>query len=110
VFKFIGIDTISDAEVWRGAEVLAPESERARPEQGEYSHADLIGCEIWTPGAGKPLGIVRGIEEYGGPPLLRVEKQDGREMLIPFANAICREIDVTRKMIRAELPEGLTEL
>ena len=110
VFKFVGIDSISDAEVWRGAEVLAPESERVRPEQGEYSHADLIGCEVWTAGADRPLGIVRGIEEYGGPPLLRVEQQDGREMLIPFANAICHEIDVARKIIRAELPEGLAEL
>jgi 16S rRNA processing protein RimM len=110
VFKFVGIDSISDAEVWRGADVLAPESERVRPEEGEYSHADLIGCEIWSNGAEQPLGIVRGIEEYGGPPLLRIEKQDGREMLIPFANAICREIDVARKMIRVELPQGLTEL
>ena len=31
-------------------------------------------------------------------------------VLIPFANAICREIDVARKIIRVELPEGLTEL
>jgi 16S rRNA processing protein RimM len=107
VFKFFGIDSISDAQSWRGADLLAPESERARPEQGEYSHADLIGCEIWAP---EPLGIVRGIEDYGSQILLRVEKTAGGEILIPFVNAICREIDVARKVIRAELPEGLAEL
>jgi len=107
VFKFVGIDSISDAQVWRGADLLAPESERARPAQGEYSHADLIGCEIWAP---EPLGIVRGIEDYGSQVLLRVEKTAGGEMLVPFANAICREIDVARKVIRAELPEGLADL
>ena len=110
VFKFFGIDSISDAEVWRGAELLAPESERARPEQGEYSHADLIGCELWSFADQQPLGTVRGIEEYGGQTLLRVEKSGGGEMLVPFANAICREIDVARRVIRAELPEGLAEL
>ena len=111
VFKFFGIVSISDAEVWRGADLLAPESERARPQPGEYSHADLIGCQMWpTSAAEQPLGIVRGIEEYGGQTLLRVEKPGGGEMLIPFANAICREIDVARKIIRAELPEGLAEL
>lgn len=110
VFKFFGIDSISDAEAWRGADLLAPESERARPEQGEYSHAELIGCEIWTSAGGRPLGIVRGIEDYGSQILLRVEKTAGGEMLIPFAKAICREIDVARKIIRAELPEGLAEL
>ena len=107
VFKFFGIDSISDAEIWRGADLLAPESERARPEEGEYSHADLIGCEIRAP---EPLGIVRGIEDYGSQILLRVEKTAGGEMLVPFAKAICREIDVARKVIRAELPEGLADL
>lgn len=107
VFKFAGIDSISDAEVWRGAELLAPESERALPEPGEYSYADLIGCEVR---ASEAVGVVRGIEEYGGQVLLRVEKVSGGEILIPFAKAICREIDVARKVIRVELPEGLTEL
>jgi ribosomal 30S subunit maturation factor RimM len=31
-------------------------------------------------------------------------------MLIPFVHAMCREIDVARKIIRVELPEGLTDL
>ena len=110
VFKFSGIDSISEAQTWRGADLLAPESERARPEQGEYSHADLIGCEIRTSTKDDGIGIVRGIEDYGSQILLRVEKREGGEMLVPFANAICREIDVARKIIRAELPEGLTDL
>ena len=107
VFKFVGIDSISDAEKWRGADLLAPETERALPEEGEYSHADLIGCEICAP---QPLGTVRGVEDYGSQTLLRVEKTAGGEMLVPFVKAICREIDVARKVIRVELPEGLADL
>jgi len=111
VFKFVGIDSISDAEKWRGADLLAPESERAIPEEGEYSHAELIGCEMLAP---EPVGIVRAVEEYGGQTLLRVEKYaekwGGGEMLVPFVNAICREIDVARKTIRVELPDGLADL
>jgi 16S rRNA processing protein RimM len=107
VFKFSGIDSISDAEPWAGADILAAESERIRPEAGEYSHADLIGCSVVDT---VPIGTVTGIEDYGGAPLLRVETAAGREILVPFAGAICREIDIARKIIRAELPEGLTEL
>ena len=112
VFKFAGIDSISEAELWEGADVLVPPAERVVIEEGEFSHADLIGCEVWSGGAGvgKKLGVVAGVEEYGGPPLLKVEAEDGRETLIPFARSICREIDVARKIIRAELPEGLAEL
>ena len=54
--------------------------------------------------------MVRGVEDYGGPSLLRVETADGREILIPFARSVCREIDVAAKIIRADLPQGLTEL
>ena len=110
VFKFLGIDSISDAQIWRGADLLAAESERARPDEGEYSHADLIGCEVRASATGEPLGVVRGIEDYGSQILLTVEKTAGGEMLIPFANAICREIDAAAKVIRVELPEGLADL
>jgi 16S rRNA processing protein RimM len=104
VFKFAAIDSIDEAQNWIGADILVPESERAQPESGEYSHADLIGCEVIG------VGIVTAIEEYGGPPLLKVQAADGHEILIPFANAICREIDIKAKQIRAELPEGLLDL
>ena len=59
---------------------------------------------------GAVLGVVRGIEEYGGPPLLQVETADGREILIPFAREICRSIDAAAKVIGVELPDGLLEL
>jgi 16S rRNA processing protein RimM len=110
VFKFAGIDSISDAELWQGADVLAPEAERAGPADGEYSHADLIGCSVVPEGAGQPVGVVRGVEDYGGTPLLRLEAADGREILVPFARSICREIDVAAKIIRVQLPDGLMDL
>ena len=107
VFKFSGIDSISDAEAWAGADILVSDTERAEPEAGEYSHADLIGCSVV---AERPIGVVKGIEEYGGPPLLKVEAMDGREILVPFARAICRKIDVSAKVICVDLPEGLLDL
>lgn len=108
VFKFEGVDSISDAQVWVGADVLVPESERALPEEGEYSHADLIGCVVLGRADGKRIGVVEGIEEGGGPVLLRLGGE--KEILIPFARAICPEIDVGRKEIRVDLPEGLLDL
>ena len=107
VMKFAGIDSIDDAERWAGADLLVPEAERIRAEEGEFFHADLIGCSVV---GNQPIGTVTGIEEYGGPPLLKVAAVDGREILIPFARAICREIDVAARVIRVELPEGLLDL
>jgi 16S rRNA processing protein RimM len=109
VLKLEGINSISDAEPWSGAELYVAEAEIQRPAEGEYSHDALIGCEVLD-GDAKRVGTVQGLEEYGGPPLLRVAMEGGREVLIPFARSICKEIDVAAKIIRVELPEGLLDL
>jgi 16S rRNA processing protein RimM len=107
VFKFEGIDSISDAEPWGGADVMVADSEREQPEEGAYSHADLIGCTLWD--RDRKAGVVRAVENFGGGPLLEVRLEDGRDVLVPFARSICKEIDVATKNIRAEVPEGLLE-
>lgn len=108
VFKFVGVDSISDAEAWERAEILVPGNEVALPEEGAYSHKDLVGCRFAN--GGVELGVVKEVEDFGGPPLLKIETPDGREILVPFARAICKRIDVDAKIIEAELPEGLLEL
>lgn len=115
VFKFEGIDSISDAEVWQGAGILVLADEVAPTPEGEYSHADLIGSRVMNLKKGELesnelVGVVEGIEEFGGPPLLQVRAADGREILIPFARSICKQVDVASKTIGVELPEGLVDL
>jgi 16S rRNA processing protein RimM len=56
VFKFRGVDSISDAEKLRGAEVQIPRSERVELEAGEYFHSDLIGCEVRERVSGRVVG------------------------------------------------------
>lgn len=110
VLKFQGIDSISEAEPWQGAEILAPEAETVVPGEGEYSYAALLGSRVVALDSGAAIGVVRGIEEYGGAPLLDVETADGRRVSIPFARSICKSIDVEAKRIGVELPEGLLDL
>jgi 16S rRNA processing protein RimM len=107
VFKFRGVDSISDAEKLRGAEVQVPKAERVALEPGEYFHSDLIGCEVRERASGRVIGRVTSFEEYGGPPLLEI---DGGRMLIPFVEAICVDIRPDVKLIQVDLPEGLEEL
>jgi 16S rRNA processing protein RimM len=106
VFKFQGVDSISDAEKLRGAEVQVPRSERVELEPGEYFHSDLIGCEVRDRASGRAIGRVTNFEEYGGPPLLEI---DAGRLLIPFVKAICVDILPNEKLIRVELPEGLED-
>lgn len=107
VLKFAGIDSMSAAEVWSGAAMLVAEEEKELPEEGAYSHADLIGSRVVNDQG--EIGVVRGVDEFGGPALLNVEGPGGREILIPFVLSICKQIDVAGKVIRVELPEGLLD-
>ena len=107
IFKFRGVDSITDAEALRGAEVQVPMAERILPGPGEYFHSEVIGCEVRERGSGRVVGRVTKFEEYGGPPLIEI---DGGRLLIPFVKAICVDIRPEEKLIEVELPEGLEDL
>lgn len=106
VFKFQDVDTISDAELLTGMEVRIPIAERTEIEPGEYFQSDLVGCEVVDRKSGARIGTVTAWQDGGGCGLLEV---DG-ELLIPFARAICVEIDIAARRIAVDLPEGLREL
>jgi 16S rRNA processing protein RimM len=105
VFKFRGIDTISDAETLYGTEVRVPASQRIALDDGEYFESDLIGCDVIDKRTGDSLGKVSAWDDGGGSGLLVVG-----DLLIPFARSICVEIDPAAKRIAVELPEGLKDL
>ena len=111
VFKFQGVDSISEAERLRGAEVRIPFAARLETEPDEYYQSDLIGCEVIDSGTGELIGRVRNWQDAGGTGLLEIEgSQPGQEILVPFARSICVSIDVKAKRIFVKLPEGLKEL
>ncbi len=105
VFKFRGIDSISDAETLYGTEVRVPAGQRIPLDEGEYFQSDLVGCEVVDRPTGESLGRVTGWEEAGGSGLLAIG-----DLLIPFARSICVEINPAEKRIAVELPEGLKDL
>ena len=109
IFKFKGVDTITDAEKLAGADVLIPFEERPAASEGEYYQSDLVGCEVLDQ-TGRPLGVIQDWLETGGVPLLEIRTQDGKELLIPFAKALLINIDVEHKRVEVNLPAGLDEL
>jgi 16S rRNA processing protein RimM len=108
ILKFAGYDSIEAAETLIGRWiVVSRESRRALP-PGVVYLADLIGCAVRE--MGQTLGVVEAVEETpGAPPLLRVHTAAG-ELLVPFAAEICRTVDVGKREIEVDLPEGLREL
>ena len=109
ILRFEGIDSLSAAEQVAGWQVQIPAESRAPAPPGRYYVADLVGCRVIEDDSGRALGEVTGWMETGGTALLEV-RQGEREILIPFAAAICVETDPAARAIRVRLPEGLEDL
>ncbi|HKA00652.1 MAG TPA: ribosome maturation factor RimM [Candidatus Solibacter sp.] len=105
IFKFRGVDSIGAAELLFGSEVRVPAAARVPLDDGEFFQDDLIGCEVIDRRTGASLGRVASFDESGGAGNLVVG-----DLLIPFARAICVEIDTASRRIAVELPEGLRDL
>ena len=107
ILKFHGFDSIESAEDLRDAEVCVPESEAVELDDGEFFDWELEGCEVETVG-GEKLGTVREIMRTGGTEVLLIDGAE-RELMIPFAESICVEVDVKAKRIVVDPPDGLLE-
>ena len=111
ILKFGGVDTISDAETLRLAEVRVRKDSLEPLPEGEYYFSDLVGCEVVDQTTGRSEGTVAEVyEPPGGVLLLSVIDEERKEMLVPFASEICRDVDIGAKRIMARLPEGIEEL
>jgi 16S rRNA processing protein RimM len=128
VFHFAGCSSISEAEKFRGLDVLLPIEKRVTLAAGQYFVDDLVGCLVFENFAEPPvvssspcsmasapalLGVVKDIQFTGegiaGTPLLAVDTSAG-ELLIPLAEDICTRINTATRRIDVVLPDGLRDL
>jgi 16S rRNA processing protein RimM len=109
VLKFSGYDDIDSAKTLVGYELGLPESERVQLSAGEFYDWELEGCSVATE-YGSAIGNVREVMRTGGVELLVVEDDNRREHLIPMAQSIVVEIDLSRRKILIDPPDGLLDL
>lgn len=109
VLGFDGVASIDDAEALRGVELRIADDELTPLPEGAYYRHELVGCRVVGMG-GEDVGMVTRIDESGGAALLLVVETAGGEVLVPFADSICREVDVAARRIVIAPPAGLLEL
>lgn len=113
VLHFAGVDSISAAEQLLGFGVAIPKSERASLEGDQAYISDLIGCDLIDVAQHPPVtvGTIEEVDLTSAPaPMLMVRSPSRGEILIPFAKAFLRSLDVQNKRVEMALPEGLIDL
>ncbi|HKP10558.1 MAG TPA: ribosome maturation factor RimM [Blastocatellia bacterium] len=109
ILKFVGTDTMTAAEQLVGGRLVIAEADALELEEDEFYQYALIGSAVVT-AEGREVGRVVRLLETGSADLLVVESGDKRELLIPFVDEICLEVDVDARRITVNPPEGLLEL
>ena len=107
ILRFAGFETREQAESLRGSVLEVPRERVPAAPVGSYYYFELIGCDCFDFSAGS-LGQVVDVLDDGGGLLLEIE-QDESKLLVPFVSAYLREVDVERRRIELQLPDGLIE-
>jgi 16S rRNA processing protein RimM len=103
-----GVESMNAAEELAGAELRVPIASLPALPGGTFYRHDLVGCRVET-GDGVVVGEVAGVEGTMHGSRLVVDGSGG-EVLVPFAEDICRVVDPAGRRIVIEPPEGLLEL
>lgn len=102
--KFEGIDDREGAEAARGA-LFVPASRARALEDDEFWQHELMGCRVVTR-AGDEVGVVGSIVTGPAQDLLVVGTPSG-ERLVPVVKEIVVEVDLARRLVTIDPPEGL---
>jgi 16S rRNA processing protein RimM len=106
--KFVGVDSISDAEALVGTELQVPRGERSQLDPGWTYVSDLVGCVVFD--YDRKVGLVEDVQFGAGEAPLLIVKAGAKEHQIPYAEAYLQSVDLGQKEIRMLLPEGMLEL
>jgi 16S rRNA processing protein RimM len=102
-----GVESISDAERYSGAELRIGAGEQQPLPAGQYYHHELVGCEVVAED-GTRIGRVTAVDGEMGRSRLVVSGESRRHE-IPLAEDICT-VDVAARRIIVRPPVGLLEL
>ena len=108
VLKFAGVDSISEAETLVGCELQVPRSQRSELQAGWNYVSDLVGCAVLD--HGREIGRIEDVQFGAGEAPLLIVREAARLVEIPFAEAYLDSVDVERRQVRMNLPEGLLEV
>jgi 16S rRNA processing protein RimM len=101
-----GISDRNLAETLPGSDLLVEKSTLPDLEPDTYYWSDIAGMSVISVD-GRHIGTVASLIETGSNDVYVVQTQDAGEILIPAIASVVLEIDLNRKIMRVDLPEGL---
>jgi 16S rRNA processing protein RimM len=106
--RLSGVADRDAAEALRGVRLYVSRSALPKTSEDEFYHADLIGLPVETR-EGARLGSVRAVHNFGAGDILELRDEAGRELLLPFSDAVVPSVDLAAGRIVAAPPASMLE-
>jgi 16S rRNA processing protein RimM len=104
VAGFAEIRDRDGAEALKGTELYVSRAALPQAENGEFYHADLVGLDAEDT-AGRRIGKVLSVQNYGAGDVLVIMADTGDEILIAFTRDNVPEIDVKAGRLTVAVPD-----
>lgn len=106
VLKLQGIDSMDEAEKYRGKTLWVSREEAQPLMEDEYYIGDLIGMEVVLEDK-SPFGVLIDVMETGANDVYVVETSQGKEVLLPAIGECILDVDVETGVMTVHLMDGL---
>lgn len=109
LIKFKEINSINDAEMYKGLDVFADRADIAgNLEEDEYLISDLIGMSVYSSDDEK-IGTIEEVGNNNAGEILKIKDGIGNFHLIPFVKDLVPVVDLKNNMIVINNIRGLIE-
>jgi 16S rRNA processing protein RimM len=104
IARIAGIDTKDAADALRGLRLYIPRDALPEPDEDEFYLTDLIGLSVEDT-AGKPLGRIKAVPNFGSGDLLEIEPpRGGATFYLPFTRQAVPEVRLADRKVIADPP------
>ena len=108
LLKLKGMDSVEEAEKYRGASILVSKGSLIREDDEEFFWYELIGLSVYLD-TGEMIGKIKSILPTGSHDIYVVHKGK-KEFYIPAIHEVVKEIDLKNKKMTVTAMEGMLEL
>ncbi len=109
IIKFREVGSPEEAARYRNQSVYVTAADRPALPEGQYYEHQLLGFAVVNRDTGEPIGSLSEIMRTGANDIYVVEREDGREVLLPVIPDVVLELDVMQRTIWVHLLPGLME-
>ncbi len=109
ILKFKGYDNINEIEKYKGQDLWITREQAVPLGEDENFVADLIGLSVVTD-EGTELGIMKDVMFTGANDVYVVERQGGKELLLPAIKDCILAVDLEKGIMTVHVLDGLLDL